>query len=675
VIASVIVTEVIWDGKYRDGKRVAPVRIALPFQTVETVNESARDRARSLDLFASGKPTEWRNRLIWGDKKYVLPSLLPEFAGKVNLVYIDPPFDTGADFSFSTEIPDTNESLVKEPSMIEQKAYRDTWGRGLDSYLQWFAETATLLRDLLSDDGSLYVHLDYHVSHYAKAVLDELFGAANMQNEVIWKRSSAHSGSRRYSPVHDTILFYAKGDNYTWNQKYEPLPQKTIDQWYNNFDESGHRFNRADLTAAGTRTGSSGKPWRGVDPTAKGRHWAIPRFALDIVGKLDTPDALDALDAAGRIFWPKKEDGIPMLKRYIEDSKGVPALDVISDIAPLNNATSERTGYPTQKPEELIRHLVEISSNRGDLVLDCFSGSGTTAAVAETLARRWIACDLGRFSIHTTRKRLLAIEKVKPFVVQNLGKYERKAWMAAEFEKPEDRAATENAYRLFILDLYRAEPISGHAWLHGVKGARFVHVGTVDSPVTLADVNAIARDVWRTAGKTKDGSGQTAAVDILGWEFAFELNEMAKQTAAEARVDVRFKAIPRDVLDRKAIEQGDIHAKDFFELRVFSTKSSVKKRVAFVEIVDFMMPAEDLPEEVRKAVKHWSQWIDYWAMDWDFKGDTFHNEWQSYRSRDQAKLELAASREYKEPGTYSVVIKVIDLLGCDTTKMISLEVK
>jgi hypothetical protein len=170
-------------------------------------------------------------------------------------------------------------------------------------------------------------------------------------------------------------------------------------------------------------------------------------------------------------------------------------------------------------------------------------------------------------------------------------------------------------------------------------------------------------------------SQRRASVEILGWEFAFELNEMAKQIAAEARVDVRFKQIPRDVLDKRAIEQGDVQAKDFFELRVFSTKESVKNRTASVALSDFMMPAEDLPEEVRTAVTHWSQWIDYWAVDWDFKNDTFHNQWQSYRTRGEPKLKVEARHEYKEPGRYVVVVKVIDLLGCDTTKVISLEVE
>jgi hypothetical protein len=187
-------TELIWDGKYdAEGKRVAPLRVALPFQNVETINETAQERNRNLFQHAA-QEQPWRNRLIWGDKKYVLPSLLPEFAGKVNLIYIDPPFDTGADFSFTATVPeheDDDDSLAftKEPSIIEQKAYRDTWGRGLDSYLQWFYETVVILHELLAEDGSIYVHLDYHIGHYAKIILDEVFGLDKFKNEIVWKRS------------------------------------------------------------------------------------------------------------------------------------------------------------------------------------------------------------------------------------------------------------------------------------------------------------------------------------------------------------------------------------------------------------------------------------------------------------------------------------------------------
>jgi adenine-specific DNA-methyltransferase len=186
-------TELIWDGKYVDGKRQGPVRIALPFQTIETVNESAQDRLRTLELFAAGRETEWRNRLIWGDKKYVLPSLLPEFAGKVNLIHIDPPFGTGADFSFMASIPESDRFFEKEASIAEQKAYRDTWGNGVASYVRWFYEAVVWLRELLSEDGSIYVHLDFNVGHYAKVTLDEEFGDASLRNEIVWRRTSAHA--------------------------------------------------------------------------------------------------------------------------------------------------------------------------------------------------------------------------------------------------------------------------------------------------------------------------------------------------------------------------------------------------------------------------------------------------------------------------------------------------
>jgi adenine-specific DNA-methyltransferase len=234
--------ELIWEGKYdADGKRVAPLRVAMPFQTVETVNESAQERQRGF-LFespAAYQSKDWRNRLIWGDKKYVLPSLLSEFAGKVNLIYIDPPFDTGANFSFTATVPnhpdeDENDSFTftKEPSIIEHKAYRDTWGRGLDSYMQWFYETALLLHELLHENGSLYVHLDWHVGHYAKVVLDEVFGRENFVNEVVWRRAFGHSDSDRYGNIHDVLMFYSKSERRTWNQLLFPADKEYIDTFF-----------------------------------------------------------------------------------------------------------------------------------------------------------------------------------------------------------------------------------------------------------------------------------------------------------------------------------------------------------------------------------------------------------------------------------------------------------
>ena len=340
------------------------------------------------------------------------------------------------------------------------------------------------------------------------------------------------------------------------------------------------------------------------------------------------------------------------------------------------HAYENEKDYPTQKHEELIARIIGASSEESELVLDCFVGSGTTAVTAEKMNRRWIASDLSRFSIHTTRKRLLAVPGVRPFIVQNLGKYERQAWQAVEFpangkDHLEEQREREAAYRKFILDLYHATPMTGHVWLHGTKSGRMVHVAAVDAPVTQADVKAIARDAWKAISSRKD-SPTKAAADILGWEFALEVNELAKQVAAESRVDVSFKKIPREVLDKKAVEQGDVR---FFELGALSVNAKPKARKLTLKLTDFVIPTDDIPEEARKAIKHWSQLIDYWAVDWDYKNDTFHNQWQAYRTRKEPKIELETNYAYSEAGTYTVVVKVIDILGNDTTKTLEFVVK
>ncbi len=317
-----------------------------------------------------------------------------------------------------------------------------------------------------------------------------------------------------------------------------------------------------------------------------------------------------------------------------------------------------------------------------DFLLDCFCGSGTTAAVAEKLGRRWIAADLGRFAIHTTRKRLLSIEHVKPFVVQNLGKYERQVWQSAEFAGGDGRqaAAPQLAYRRFLLDLYRAQPIDGYTWLHGVRDGRMVHVGSVEAPVAVGDVQQIVKEFWKARG----GQAGTNGVDMLGWDFAFELNEVAAQMAAEANIHLKFKRVPREVLEKKAVEQGDIK---FFELAALSTCVSQADHAGLsgrerefgshvtVTLADFVVPPDDVPEEVRLAVKHWSQWIDYWAVDWDYKGDAFHNMAQTYRTKKDPQLQTSLTHTYDQPDTYTVVVKVIDILGNDTTKTVKVEVR
>lgn len=610
-------TELIWDGKYdANGHKNAPVRIALPFQEIETVNEPVQTRNLMLDLWGRGEEREWRNRLIWGDKKYVLPSLLPELAGKVNLIYIDPPFATGDYFSFTATIPDDPDTegdqsltFLKEASIIEQKAYRDTWGKGLDSYLQWFYETIVMLHELLADNGSIYVHLDWHVGHYAKAVLDEVFGQDRFRNEVIWWYYNKLQGNiNHFAMNHDVLFYYTKSQNRTFNRISEVRDKPTRQQK---------------------------RVW---DP--------------------ETKSLKQARDADGNLLY------YTVTERLIDDVWRLPY------IMPADQ--TENLRYPTQKPEALLERIIKASSNEGDLVLDCFCGSGTTPAVAEKLGRRWIACDLGRFAIHTARKRLLSIDNVRPFVVQNLGKYERQAWQAAEFGDREARAAEAQArYRRFILDLYGAEPIDGYSWLHGVKAGHFVHVGSVDAPVLDGDIREIAREFWRAAGQ---GAGATVnTVDVLGWDFAFDLNERGKQMALDANIRLAFKRIPREVLERKAVEQGDIR---FFELAALSVDVQPgPQRAVNVTLRDFVVHPDDVPQDVQRAITHWSQWIDYWAIDWDFRGDTFHNQWQTYRTRKSPRLQTSAAHSYAEPGSYTIVVKVIDILGNDTTRSIELTVR
>ena len=664
-------TELIWDGKYdATGKRVAPMRVALPFQTVETVNESAQERQKSL-FQTLHQEQPWRNRLIWGDKKYVLPALLPEFAGKVNLIYIDPPFDTGADFSFNAAIPsadaDDNPSLafIKEPSIIEQKSYRDTWGRGLDSYLQWFYETVVLLNEFLDEKGSIYVHLDWHVGHYAKSILDEVFGAGNFRNEIIWKRTSAHANViNNYGAVHDTILYYSKGDVWTWNQLYAAYSEEYKAIFFDQVDENGRRYSRRDLTASALRA-SSGQlyTWKGIKPPPN-RVWAM------------TQDRMDQLDREGRIHWPKAKGGMPRLKFFVDEAPGIPIQDVWADISTMHNLSAERVEYATQKPETLLQRIMGTSSNENDLILDCFVGSGTTAAVAEKLNRRWIACDLGRFAIHTTRKRLLNIADVRPFVVQNLGKYERQLWQTGQFaregpETPEQAALRHRAYIEFILKLYGATPVNGRTWLHGVKGGRMIHVGGVEAPVSVGDVTQIAAEFKKVMGTGKEAP-TTNGIDVLGWDFAFELNEIARQQANAANIRLQFKRIPRDVMDKRAVEQGEIK---FFELAALGVQVKTKGKAITLTLSDFVIPPDDVPEEVRTSVRQWSQWIDYWAVDWDNKSDTFHNEWQAFRTRKENKLALTAEHRYEEAGEYRVMVKVIDILGNDTTKTVAVKVR
>jgi site-specific DNA-methyltransferase (adenine-specific) len=361
------------------------------------------------------------NTLYYGDNLDVLRQHIKDES--VDLIYLDPPFNSNADYNAFFKEQDGTRSaaqikvfgdtwtwdrassaafyeFVQSPDVPERAkdaliAFEKLVGHSdMLAYLAMMAPRLVELHRVLKPTGSLYLHCDPTASHYLKLLLDGVFGPENFLSEIIWKRTSAHSSSKRYGPVHDVILFIAKSGKPLWNQQFTPYDEEYLTTFFNHEDGDGRRWKRMDLTGAGTRNGETGKPWRGLDVTAKGRHWAYP------------PSELDKMDKAGLIHWPKKEDGMPRLKQYADEMSGIQLQDVWTDIRPLHNLTAERLGYPTQKPVALLERIVAASSNEGDVVLDPFCGCGTTIAAAHQLKRRWIGIDITSLATTLIKNRL-----------------------------------------------------------------------------------------------------------------------------------------------------------------------------------------------------------------------------------------------------------------------------
>ncbi len=360
-----------------------------------------------------------------------------------------------------------------------------------------------------------------------------------------------------------------------------------------------------------------------------------------------------------------------------EIRKGKFAADVWADIKSYRAQGKQATGFPTQKPEKLLKRVVGAFSKPGDLVADFFCGSGTTLAIAEKLGRRWIGCDLGRWGIHVTRKRLLGIENCKPFELLNLGKYERQYWQGLTFGGNEDRKITEQAvyeYFAFILKLYRAEPLTGSMHLHGKRGRAMVHIGAVDAPVTIDEINRALNECTEL---------KQSELHVLGWDWEMGLggpnNDVRKgglmHESAKARgIKLILLQIPREVMEQQATDKGDVR---FFELAYLATSiKKPKSLTAEVALNDFVIPnAELIPEEVRSKVRKWSDYIDYWAVDWDFRNDSFMQGWVAYRTRKDRTLPLVSDpHTYEQPGKYQVLVKVIDIFGNDTSQAYNVEV-
>ena len=314
----------------------------------------------------------------------------------VDLCYIDPPFNSNRNYE------------VFWGETKEKRSFEDRH-ESTKAYIDYMRPRCVEIARVLKKTGSFYYHCDWHASHYVKVMLDQIFGENNFQNEIIWKRTFAHSGASRYGTVHDTIFFYSKSSDYTWNKQFQPYETEYVETFFNHKDERGQRWMRMDLTGDGIRNGDSGEPWRGIDVSAKGRHWAIPleeMLQYRLPPDATSQEKLDALDASGAIHWPKKEGGVPRLKRYANKSPGVPLQSIWNDIRPIHNMSTERLGYPTQKPLALLERVIRASSNSNDIVLDAFCGCGTALVAAQKLNRQWIGIDISPTACRVMAKRL-----------------------------------------------------------------------------------------------------------------------------------------------------------------------------------------------------------------------------------------------------------------------------
>ncbi|MFH1538655.1 MAG: DNA methyltransferase [bacterium] len=348
------------------------------------------------------------NKLICGDNLEELKKIPPE---SVDLIYIDPPFFSNKQYE------------VVWGDEAEVRSFEDRWEGGVEHYIGWLRPRVEAMYETLKPTGSFYLHCDWHANAHIRIMLDDVFGAKNFQNEIIWQRTSARSDSKRINHIHDMIFLYIMGENPIWNKQYTSYSPEYTKRFYRHVDsETGRRFRVSDLTAAGTRQGESGQQWRGINPTGVGRHWAVPQMAFTAIGlekaNKTVQEMLDILDARGFIFWPKKKNGVPGFKRYLDEMPGTPLQSIWSDIPPIGAQAAERMGYPTQKPETLLERIIKSSSNEGDVVSDAFCGCGTACVVAARLKRKWIGIDISPTAIKLIEKRLAAVnvEKDRDYV-------------------------------------------------------------------------------------------------------------------------------------------------------------------------------------------------------------------------------------------------------------------
>jgi DNA modification methylase len=622
-----------WVGK-RPLKRVT----AFPAQLVETFNPL-------------GEKGGWQNLLFQGDNKEVLAYLLANgFRGKVNLIYIDPPFDSGADYVRKVQLRGAA-GIAKidgeSYTLGEQIQYTDIWAN--DNYLQFMYERLMMLNELLAEDGCLWLHCDWHKSHQLRCLLDEVLGAEQFVNEVVWKRVDAHNNAYALGSIHDTLFLYAKGDSHIWNQIYLPLPEGTIERWYRHVEEgTGRRFNKADLTAPEAHASSGQRyAWKGKYP-APGRVWAYNKANME------------RLEREGRLVC--SANGMPYEKRYLEDSKGVPLQDWWDDISLVRGInSSQKADYPTQKPYDILDRVINLTSNPGDLVLDSFIGSGTTAAVAQKRGRRWIGCDINKGAIQTTAKRLQAIiqEQIEASRQGNLpdagsGERSKPAALSCAVYRVNDYdlAVQHNEAVNLACEHLGVERKRTDAYFDGTLGKRLVKIVPFGHPLTLLDLEELEREL-----KSRPKEDRDVAMVSLG-----------KEPAVDGWLADRNRHRPVNKIEVIELRTDKKYGK-FFTHQPATARVEIKrvKNKIVVEIKDFISPSIverlNMDQTVFKAqITDWRAMVDSVMIDTAHDGQVFNVALSDVPER---KSDLVSGR-YELPapaGPTTVAVKITDMLG------------
>ena len=646
------------------GKKPLETVPAYPAQHVESFQS-----AESASAPAHADWSDWPEKyprgglLFHGDNKDVLAHLLANgFRGKVKLIYIDPPFDSGADYVRKVNLRGAASVKLdgEDYSLGEQVQYTDIWAN--DNYLQFMYERLLLLRELLAEDGSIFLHCDPSRNAYLRLLLDETFGPASFINEVVWQRLSAHNDSKKFGIIHDTLFYYGKGEKRIFNPQRSALSQRYVEQFFDSVEEeTGRRYSRSDLTARGLRNGETGKPWRGINPATKGNHWKVGITQLE------------QWDKQGRIHWPKN-GGMPRLKRYLDEveTKGATPQDIWYDIRPIHNQGSEGLDYPTQKPEDLIERVIITASNPGDIVIDCFLGSGTTAAVAQKLGRRWIGCDINKGAIQTTAKRLQTMIAGQANASASAESRQMDLHPDEENEAPKPAQWGFTVWRVNDYDLQiqhneAVQLVAEHLGLQrtkadgffdGTLGNRLVKIVPFNHPLSPLDLASIRAELESRPGEERD-----VVIVALGMELAAKA-WLDRHNAHRPENANRF--IPRELRTDKKYGGIIKHEPATAEVAIRHETLQGEERIV-VEIQDVVSPSivQRLNLEsglFRAQIPDWLAVFDCVLIDTAYDGEVFNVCFSDVPER---KQDLVQGRyELPSPPEGSTVaVKVIDMLG------------